>query len=96
MVKLGSLDSLRLPAPLLPGQCVAICLLCPVSAVVPARQPHLLDSSGQINRQLLERGSNPLVFTSLVLKTSLGTYIQVREHSLIYDGIYCLLDKLIL
>lgn len=59
--------------------CVLYCavLWCAVT-VIPARQPHLLDSDGAINRQLLERGSNPLVFTSLVLKTALGSYIQVR------------------
>lgn len=53
-------------------------LLHVVHAVIPARQPQLLDADGDINSQLLERGSNPLVFTSLVLKTGLGSYIQVR------------------
>jgi hypothetical protein len=50
-------------------------VLCP--AVILARQPHLLDGQGDINSQLLERSSNPLVFNSLVLKTALGSYIQV-------------------
>lgn len=54
---------------------------CCTPAVIPARQPHLLDGGGDINRQLLERSSNPLVFTSLVLKTALGSYIQVRLRS---------------
>lgn len=52
----------------------------PPPAVIPARQPHLLDGTGSINSQLLERGSTPLVFTSLVLKTSLGSFIQVGGH----------------
>lgn len=56
-------------------------VVCVVFAVIPARQPQLLDSDGNINSQLLQRGTNPLVFTSLVLKTSLGSYIQVGvEH----------------
>lgn len=46
-------------------------------AVIPARQPQLLDPTGNINSQLLARGGNPLVLTSLVLKTKLGSFIQV-------------------
>jgi hypothetical protein len=56
-------------------------VLCP--AVIPARQPHLLDGQGDINSQLLERSSNPLVFNSLVLKTALGSYIQVRPSTVL-------------
>lgn len=59
------------------------------------RQPQLLDSSGEVSRQLLgkvmagdiegdeQQGGvgqdDLLVFNSLVLQTALGSYVQVRN-----------------
>jgi hypothetical protein len=40
-------------------------------------QPQLLDASGDVNSQLLARHTTPLVFSSLVLKTKQGSFIQV-------------------